>query len=194
MNDFASASLLPTFSREDFSDLVPTQTVGELLGLSTASVRDFVSKGVLPRCSPGGYDLLACARAYIAYLREQAARMQKRSAREGLLLVQKELLELELADKRGELLDRAYVRRELGEIARIVKERLLLLPARAAPQLTGLGRLEIEQQLAGTIHEVLVDFQAMSRRSFAGASTSASATAAAPAVRSERPESPRQEN
>lgn len=75
-------------------------------------------------------------------------RLRKEHARAGLA-------ELDLAKKKGELVEMAWVKKTIIEKELIVKRVFLYLPRKMAPQLVNKGPIEIEAALTGEIFQIM---------------------------------------
>ena len=120
----------------------------------------WIAKG-LPheRTKSGGYEINSAA--MMAWRCEQA--MQGKTAdnqldlgreRARLARAQSEKTELELAERRGELVEVAEVRATVYELAKQARDALTLLPARLSPQLEGLDQHAIERKMVAEIADI----------------------------------------
>ncbi len=134
------------------------------LDLSTRSVADLASKGILPPAiGKGNLDLEACRVAYIRHLRGRAAGRQNgapgldlMTERARLAAEQANHYEMKNQMAKGELLDAGQVRLAVCSAFTRVRDKLLSLPGRlAAPlaRLTAPG--EVKAALAESITKAL---------------------------------------
>ncbi len=144
--------------------------VAEHLFLNQASVSDLVRRGVLAKAARGAYDLVACRRAYILHIREQAAGRAAVSDDEGEesydLVKQRARLAKEQADKtamenatrRGETITRTdFVRGMQGAFVH-VRAKLLGIPSKLAAIIASLDTPRaVQDKLTIAIHEALAD-------------------------------------
>ena len=72
-----------------------------------------------------------------------------------------ELARLELAQRRGELIDKAVVGNEIFRLTRALRDRLLAIPARAAPSVAACGGdlVAIDVLLTQQIADALLAFE-----------------------------------
>ncbi len=139
---------------------VSAAKLAKALNVSERRVRQLVEAGIIQRESHGHYDLAKCllavARTKADRLPEPAAEIPGLTAeRERRLRVQRERDEIRLAKERGELIPLETFRAEVSEAFRTVRDRLLSLPARMAPQLEGESRGVIFERLDAEIREML---------------------------------------
>jgi hypothetical protein len=80
-------------------ETVPIEVVCQFLGLNGRRVQQLTCEGVLPRAERGCYDLEGCVRGYIEFLKRHSAGDE----RARLLAVRADLAELELAQRRGDV-------------------------------------------------------------------------------------------
>lgn len=76
--------------------------------------------------------------------------------------IELKLREIELREREGELVDRSRVEEAGARIARLLRDTLMGLPVRVAPELALVGNAwEVEQRLTAALRKVLDDFAAM---------------------------------
>ena len=140
--------VLPIFEQGDFYPLgMTTNDLAKVVDLSPSRIRDLVAQGVIPRRADGSFDAVEAVRNYVGHLRAALARAQTGARpREKFLAVKAELLELDLQERRGELIDAAVLGRELEKAILTFKQELLLLE-QLAP--------ELENQSAAAVLEKL---------------------------------------
>ncbi len=152
-------SLLPGFASNDFRFLSLKQ-IAEIFGRDGAEVARLVGQG-LPVAGYVGkarrFDLAQAAAWFCRYLQAQLDRTMNsptlKSARQSLLEVQTERERLALEKERGQLIPVETLEVELFKMASVLREQLLLLPARVGPDL-GLADLKIAQ-LRGEVENIL---------------------------------------
>jgi phage terminase Nu1 subunit (DNA packaging protein) len=130
------------------------------LDLTTRHVRDLQGAGVIPR----GANLDAARLGYIRHLREMAAGRATNSSdlsltteRALLARVQREKTELEIAQKRGELVSLADAERGWSALVGAFRSVMLTLPERAALDVQGKSESDVEQILTDMVYEALTE-------------------------------------
>ncbi len=108
-----------------------------ILGISTRSVSDWDTRGVLIRAAGGRYQTLASINNYIGALREKKAGRksldsgEKLSEKELNQQVVRQINEVKLAQLRGDVLTLDEVAESWGKFATAVKGAVLSVPTRA---------------------------------------------------------------
>lgn len=124
-------------------------TLAELVGLTARRIRQLAREGVLPKVARGRYPVAECIQAYIGYWQQRAERSSNgggpgwKEARARKTTVEVEIKELELAERRRELVP-------VEDVEAMVSDALdpVDLGLRTAPrQLAGTwsGRLECSE-------------------------------------------------
>ena len=136
--------------------IVTAQQLADEFGVTKQSISNYASEG-MPKRARGEFDLVECMRWYIARIKESTAEKVRDLAREQIRLTaaSAEIKEITAAQMRGELIPLEIYEREVGRMFGVVRQGFLSLPARIAPQLEGLARLEIKQRLADPVREIL---------------------------------------
>lgn len=137
------------------------KTISKLLDLSPRRVQQLVKEGVIPKMERGRYELVPVVRAYIHYLRErniQAGVVSLEEVRTRKLKAEAELVEIDLAQQRGETIKVDAAAIVWGEVLSAAKSRLLSIPAKLAPMVAveddpAICKALIEEQ----VHEALDD-------------------------------------
>lgn len=116
------------------TDTLSTAELADLLGVSARTVQTLAKEQVIPKAERGRFPLAAVT-AYCTFIREDARRgpadFQEERAR--LTRARADVAEIELAQRRGELLRREDVDAAMiGAFSR-VRARLLAIPSKAAP-------------------------------------------------------------
>ena len=134
-----------------------------------------LAKQGFPRVSPGRYNIPKCFRWYVRYLQRKLverahpetgdgaiAKSGAGETRHKLLSIEAELKQIELAEKREQLISIERVEKDLAKIVTEVRTRILALPPRLAAE--GLGetdlavsQVKIERSLKGAL-DVLSQF------------------------------------
>lgn len=120
--------------------------IAELLNLTPRRVQQLVQEGVIPKAARGRYDLAASVGAYVAHLQGQLgdgkAPHNLSAQRARLAAAQADKAEMELAARRGELVDVGRAVELLTKVVSAVRARVLALPADAVPRLKGKRRAD----------------------------------------------------
>lgn len=133
------------------------EQIAQLLKCSARRIQQYVKLG-MPREKRGFYDPLKCSLWLNEYL---LAELQRRGGgtlvkeRERLVKAQADREELELAQKRGELIPVSVHEERLMYHLTTLRQNLLALPGRVAPRLEGLPRQEIKGVLSGVLNSFL---------------------------------------
>ncbi len=154
--------------------LVSVSQVAKALDVSERYVQVLVKRG-MPKERHGKYDLGACMAWYIRYLHrkyaakgvegeetaEEAVTLRTlNAARQRLILAQAAAAELELQKARGQAVTIQVFRETLAGILLPVRQQLLALPSRVAPQLEGENRAVIKTRLQHALHAALASLAA----------------------------------
>jgi len=130
-----------------------------ILGLTETRISQLVSQGTLQKISKGKYDLGECVKNYVAYIKAgsvESGDLEDEKLRK--LTAEATLKELELEAKRGELVPVVDVQKSWGEIIQKVKQKLLFLPTKLAPEVVLLQDNNTAKAfLEEAIREVLVE-------------------------------------
>jgi phage terminase Nu1 subunit (DNA packaging protein) len=152
--------------------LVGPEKVAQALNLTVSRVHQLVKEG-MPKDGRGSFDPVKCMLFYIRYL--QAALEKKsvptldggfvgeREERVRLLRADADLREIELAEKRGQLVAIHDVEMEMTNLVLTTKARIMAIPPRLAPELVGENsRVMIQAKIEKACKEALASL-AMSR-------------------------------
>jgi phage terminase Nu1 subunit (DNA packaging protein) len=133
-------------------------------GCTERQVQLLVKEG-MPKAGHGKYDLERCKTWYIHYLKAKiATRATPDEAGEKLSFeveqarltkFKADFAEIELAEKRTELLPVATFESEMARMITQARQQLLQLPGRLAHQLEGEDRITIKSKLTAGIHRAL---------------------------------------
>jgi phage terminase Nu1 subunit (DNA packaging protein) len=130
--------------------------IAKHLNVSTRYVRELIAAGILPK--GGGLD--ECRAAYLEHLRERAAGrgasgdLELGAERARLARLQGDKLELELAEKNGDLVPISEVEAGWKKLVLTFRNQMLLLPQKVADELGG-DEARIMQVLNGLVREAL---------------------------------------
>jgi phage terminase Nu1 subunit (DNA packaging protein) len=136
-----------------------------------------LAKQGLPRVSPGRYNIVKTFRWYVRYLQRKlverahpddengkgaVAGAGAGETRHKLLSIEAELKQIELAEKREQLISIERVEKDLAKIVTEVRTRILALPPRLAAEVLGetdlaVSQVKIERSLKGAL-DVLSQF------------------------------------
>lgn len=130
---------------------VTASELADVFGVTSRRVSQMVVEG-LPRLPKGGHDLADACRWYLERLKNQAASTRGALAqgRARLATAKASREELELAARRGDLIDAEAARITIFNTARCARDMLLAVPDRVAPLVVG-------QTDAHEIHRTLTD-------------------------------------
>lgn len=87
--------------------LVSATQMAGILDMTERRVQQLASEKIIPKGERGKYPMLRCVRAYISWLKERSnsgGKISIQDERAKLTLAQRELEEIKLAEKRGELI------------------------------------------------------------------------------------------
>ena len=140
--------------------LVSVDVLAEALVMTPRRVQQLVDEGRLWRAAHGKYDLVLCAGGYVTYLLDKlSGREPKREllrTRARLLGLRADLLEMENAERRGELLEAGEICEAWARATSNIRTRMLAIPTRAAPLIVHMQtKAEIQDTLNGLIREAL---------------------------------------
>jgi len=145
------------------AQLYPVSAIATLLKLSTRRVHQLVKDGILPRPVSGQYDAIGCVHGYVEYLKKLAAgsgELTLTDERTRLTKYQADLVEIELATSRGEVITRKTAEKIWSSIVTTTRQKLLGIPTRVAPQLVGTKSIpEAKELLENAIYEVLTELE-----------------------------------
>ncbi|HXE90479.1 MAG TPA: hypothetical protein VNK82_05885 [Terriglobales bacterium] len=144
--------------------LVGVEKIAKALNVTRRRVNQLVHEG-MPRAERGKYELGACMAWYIRYMQSAFERREMfsddgssadvRRQRARMLKASADLAEMELAEKRGELVPVEAFKRVMGNMIAVVRSQLLGLPGRVAHQLEGEPRHVIRKRLTDQVHVAL---------------------------------------
>jgi phage terminase Nu1 subunit (DNA packaging protein) len=117
-------------------NLIGLDQLAYLLNLTPRWINRLVKEQGMPRVAPGHYDLVECVQWYIEFIRRQSKGSDQPESfnqeRAALTRANRRLRELDLAKKRGELLEVSLVRQAVGDLVHAAKAHLLGLPSSLA--------------------------------------------------------------
>ena len=136
--------------------IVTIAQLGENLNLRERRLYQLKAEG-LPRVSPGRYDLRACLRWYVRYLQRKIAERANPPgtsataavgvAKNTILAIEVELKQIELAEKREQLVSIEKVKKDVHAIVREIRRRFAELPGKLTAEVLGETDLAVSQML-----------------------------------------------
>ena len=143
----------------------PVGTIAEVLMLSERRVQQLTKDGTLPRLEKGRYELAPVVQAYVAHLRARSlGNHADIDGKVRLIKARADIAELELAQRRGELVSPDILETNLVALLIEVRTRLMAVPSSAAARIPStLQPAEIEAIIRDHIDEAL---EALSRTEF----------------------------
>lgn len=124
--------------------------VGALCGIAVRTIQDWGQNEIIPRDGNGKYEAIAAVRRRVQELEEKVSRGTTQNLQERKLLAQAEkleaearLLELNLSERRGELVEAAAIERDWVDLITRTKTRMLGIPAAIARTLA--DETDVEQ-------------------------------------------------
>lgn len=140
------------------------EQLAELLDLSVRQVEVLAAQGVLTRARRGVYPLVPNVRAYIGHLRRKQGGGEVLGtlefARRRKVEAEAELTEMELAQRRGELITVDDSVRELTSILEGLRAGVLNVPGKHAPQFLGIHTIaEAQLRLEVAASDIMRDLQ-----------------------------------
>jgi hypothetical protein len=147
------------------STIVDAKTLADFFGLTSTRIHQLAAKEGMPKKARGQFDLLLCARWYVAYLQKK---IEKRSVEIGGeptalshervrgLKVNAEIKEIELAKLRGEFVAIQDVRKVFVDLVLMTKARILAMPPRIATDVMGeTSRVMIQAKIEKGLRDAL---------------------------------------
>lgn len=133
--------------------------LGELVGKDGRTVKARLAEaGLEPIQRRGKAILYDSERALQAIYAPTRGGLEHLSPTDRLAHARWELAELDLATKRGELLDRAVVLATWGGMVASFRTRMLSIPSKVAPQVAIPGKVQmVEDTIAAAVHEALAE-------------------------------------
>jgi phage terminase Nu1 subunit (DNA packaging protein) len=133
--------------------------LGKLIGVTPRRVQQLAREQVIPRVGQR-YPLRAAVRSYCAWLRDRATGRDDDPARQRLTLARAEMAELELAKRRGELVEVDAVLALDADRNIRARQVLEAFPGRLAPSFVGeTDRVAIEDRLREVAGELAAQLE-----------------------------------
>ena len=147
--------------------IVSIAELGEAVNLKERRLYQLKAEG-LPSVSPGRYDLRACLRWYVRYLQRKIAERANPPetsstaavgvAKNTILAIEVELKQIELAEKREQLVSIEKVQKDVHAIVREIRRRFAELPRKLTAEVLGETDLAVSQMLIDrTLKRALAD-------------------------------------
>jgi phage terminase Nu1 subunit (DNA packaging protein) len=139
---------------------VSVDVLAEALVMTPRRVQQLVAEGTLWRAGHGKYDLVGCTGAYLAVLLDKlSGRAGKREllrTRARLIGLRADILEMDNAERRGELLEAAEIADAWARATSNIRTRMLAIPTRAAALVFHMEtRAEVQHTLCDLIEQAL---------------------------------------
>jgi phage terminase Nu1 subunit (DNA packaging protein) len=116
------------------SNLLDVKQVAALFDVSTRWVQRLVDEHDMPRAERGQYDAVTVVRWYIRFLKKEATESDTHQ-RTRLQRANADLRELDLAKRRGELVEVETIKNAVTDLILASKARLLSIPTKMAASL-----------------------------------------------------------
>lgn len=128
-------------SAEPADELVTSETLAAWLGVSTIVANTMAREGTIPRRAHGGacFPLRQCVLAYITHLRQGTG-----NATVALKIAQRQKIELQMAETRGELVDAKDVLRTWTATLTDLRSAMLAVPSRLGQRLPHLTAHDVD--------------------------------------------------
>lgn len=137
------------------------QRIASLLDLTPRYITKLVKEKGFPRIAPGKYDDDSSVRWYVRFQRKRIEELERGSeseqrARARLHSALADIKQMDLAERRRQLVSIPDVIREIERILVAMRAKILSIPKKAAPRLVGKKKpSQIEALLEKYVHEVL---------------------------------------
>ncbi len=136
--------------------------IARLLDLTTRRVQQLSNEGVIPKAERGRYELVPAVRGYIAYLKERSINpgvVSFDEVRARKIAAEAEMAEIELREKKGQLIPASEVVASWGEIVGACRSKLLAVPAKIAPVVAvednpAVCKQIVEEQIGEALYEL----------------------------------------
>lgn len=151
--------------------LVPLQVILDLFDIGSSRVTQLAEKGVIIRFEHGKYDLMKSVKGYVAYLKSRPDNQYDddsepedggQSANEvrRLNVIKKnELLDLQIAEKKGNLISRAHVHEQGIRAGAILSAECNAMLNDMPGQLAGSDEVTVRQKLGTRLDNMQVQFK-----------------------------------
>lgn len=138
------------------------EIIARLLDLTTRRVQQLSQEGVIPKAERGRYELVPAVRGYISYLKERSLNpgvVSFDEVRARKIAAEAEMAEIELREKKGQLISANEVVDSWGEIVGACRSKLLAVPAKIAPVVAvednpAVCKQIVEEQIGEALYEL----------------------------------------
>ena len=138
------------------------EIIARLLDLTTRRVQQLSNEGVIPKAERGRYELIPAVRGYIAYLKERSLNpgvISFDEVRARKIAAEAEMAEIELREKKGQLIPASEVVDSWAEIVGACRSKLLAVPAKIAPVVAvednpAVCKQIVEEQIGEALYEL----------------------------------------
>lgn len=117
--------------------LYTSKAVAQWLGLTERRIRQMRDAGIIRETKPGLYDMKPTVQAYLAYLRNNTGDLNQQRAE--LTKAKKELAELELGERKGNLHRTEDVEQALTTMLMNFRTKIMSIPAKLAKTVAGMS-------------------------------------------------------
>ena len=117
--------------------LYTSKAVAQWLGLTERRIRQMRDAGIIREARPGLYDMKPTVQAYLAYLRNNTGDLNQQRAE--LTKAKKELAELELGERKGNLHRTEDVEQALTTMLMNFRTKIMSIPAKLAKTVAGMS-------------------------------------------------------
>ena len=132
---------MPPRKREPETAIVSTSVLCDYLGVTERNLHQLVQAKILPKHDHAQYDLKACTRAYINYIKtriegsKKATESTLTSERARLTKAKADEAEINAKERKGDLVAVDAVEQAWEKIGSVLRSRLLTVPAKIAARL-----------------------------------------------------------
>jgi len=138
------------------------EIIAKLFDLTPRRVQQLSKEGVIPRAERGRYELVPAVRGYIGYLKARSLNpgvVSFEEVRARKIAAEAEMAEMELLEKKGQLISAHEVVASWGEIVGACRSKLLAVPAKIAPVVAvednpAVCKQIVEEQIGEALHEL----------------------------------------
>lgn len=131
--------------------------LAEALGLTTQRIGQLVKEEVIPKPTKQGHDPMTAIPAYLRFLKQSLTGKDLDAARIAKYEIETELRRLELRRREGELIAVTACANIWERVAVAIRSKLLALPTKFAPLVTGREPRECAAILQRGVHEALTE-------------------------------------
>ena len=142
--------------------IVTTRELAEFLDVSARRIQQYVKDGIIRNAGRGKFNLKEAVQDFYSYQFElERAKLKRKDASldeayRRKMLAEAELKEMEVEQKKGELIEKQEVIESWQKILNILKTRLLALPTQIAQEVAGLRRVnEIKKRIEKNVMDAL---------------------------------------